>query len=106
MTPSRSAASPRRSTPPASAAPEAHGPFQGTVSAVTGFGIFVTLDEVYVEGLVHVSELGNDYFHFDPARHLLRGARTRKRYRLGDRVNVKLVRVDLEQMHIDFVLDE
>jgi ribonuclease R len=80
--------------------------FDGSISAVTGFGIFVALDEVYVEGLVHVSELGNDYFHFDAARHLLRGERTRRRFRLGDRVGVKLVRVDLEQMRIDFVLDE
>jgi ribonuclease R len=80
--------------------------FDGSVSAVTGFGIFVALDEVYVEGLVHISELGADYFHFDAARHLLRGERTRKRFRLGDRVGVKLVRVDLEQMRIDFVLDE
>jgi ribonuclease R len=80
--------------------------FQGSISAVTGFGVFVALDEVYVEGLAHISELGNDYFHFDPARHLLRGERTRKRYRLGDRIAVKLVRVDLEQMRIDFVLDE
>jgi ribonuclease R len=80
--------------------------FDGSIAAVTGFGIFVALDEVYVEGLVHISELGNDYFHFDPARHLLRGERTRRRFRLGDRVGVKLVRVDLEQMRIDFVLDE
>ncbi|MPZ42027.1 MAG: ribonuclease R [Betaproteobacteria bacterium] len=80
--------------------------FEGSVSAATGFGIFVALDEVYVEGLVHVSELGNDYFHFDPARHLLLGSRTGRRFRLGDRVGVKLVRVDLEQMRIDFTLDE
>jgi ribonuclease R len=80
--------------------------FDGSVSAVTGFGIFVALDEVYVEGLVHISELGTDYFHFDAARHLLRGERTKRRFRLGDRVGVKLVRVDLEQMRIDFVLDE
>lgn len=80
--------------------------FDGSISAVTGFGIFVALDEIYVEGLVHISELGSDYFHFDAARHLLRGERTRRRFRLGDRVGVKLVRVDLEQMRIDFVLDE
>ncbi|MCC6532559.1 MAG: ribonuclease R [Burkholderiales bacterium] len=80
--------------------------FEGTISAVTGFGIFVALDEVYVEGLVHISELGNDYFHFDAGRHQLLGERTRRRFRLADRVGVKLVRVDLEQMRIDFVLDE
>ena len=80
--------------------------FEGTITGVTGFGIFVALDEVYVEGLVHISELGRDYFHFDPARHQLMGERTRRRFRLSDRVAVKLVRVDLEQMKIDFVLDE
>ena len=68
--------------------------------------IFVALDDVYVEGLVHVSELGSDYFHFDAAKHQLLGERTRKRYRLGDRVRVKLVRVDLESSKIDFVLEE
>jgi ribonuclease R len=80
--------------------------FEGTITGVTGFGIFVALDEVYVEGLVHISELGRDYFHFDPARHQLLGERTKRRFRLSDRVAVKLVRVDLEQMKIDFVLDE
>jgi len=80
--------------------------FSGSISAVTGFGIFVALDEVYVEGLVHISELGKDYFHFDPAHHQLLGQRSKRRFRLADRVDVKLVRVDLEQMKIDFVLDE
>ncbi len=79
--------------------------FDGTVSGVAPFGIFVALDAVYVEGMVHVSELGNDYFHFDVARHLLLGERTSTRFRLGDRVRVKLARVDLEQSRIDFVLD-
>jgi ribonuclease R len=78
--------------------------FAGSVSAVTGFGLFVALDEVYVEGLVHISELGSDYFHFDATRHQLLGERTGKRYRLGDRVRVQLVRVDLETNKIDFVL--
>ena len=80
--------------------------FEGSISAVTGFGIFVALDAVYVEGLVHISELGRDYFNFDPARHLLLGSRTGRRFRLGDRLRVKLVRVDLERMRIDFLLDE
>ncbi|MGH8630131.1 MAG: ribonuclease R [Burkholderiales bacterium] len=79
--------------------------FDGTVSGVAPFGVFVALDAVYVEGMVHVSELGDDYFHFDAARHLLLGERTSRRFRLGDRVRVKLVRVDLEQSRIDFVLD-
>jgi ribonuclease R len=78
--------------------------FQGSISGVTAFGAFVALDEVYVEGLVHVSELGADYFHFDAARHHLMGERTRKRYRLGDRVRVKVVRVDLDTSRIDFAL--
>lgn len=78
--------------------------FAGTVSAVTGFGIFVALDDVFVEGLVHISELGNDYFRFDAARHELRGERAGQHFRLGDRLRVKLVRVDLEQARLDFVL--
>ena len=78
--------------------------FPGTVSAVTEFGIFVALDEIYTEGLVHISELGADYFHFDPPRHQLLGERTGIRYRLGDRVRVRLVRVDMERSRIDFVL--
>jgi ribonuclease R len=77
--------------------------FEGTISAVTGFGVFVALDAVYVEGLVHISELGRDYFNFDAARHLLLGSRTGKRFRLGDRMRVRLVRVDLERMRIDFI---
>jgi len=78
--------------------------FTGSISGVTSFGAFVALDGVYVEGLVHVSDLGNDYFHFDPARHQLLGERTRKRYRLGDRLRVKVVRVDLDTSRIDFTL--
>ncbi len=78
--------------------------FDGSISGVTGFGVFVALDEVYVEGLVHVSELGADYFHFDVARHQLLGERSGMRYRLGDRITVELARVDLEQARIDFTL--
>ncbi len=78
--------------------------FTGSISGVASFGAFVALDGVYVEGLVHVSDLGNDYFHFDPARHQLMGERTRKRYRLGDRLRVEVVRVDLDTSRIDFVL--
>ncbi len=79
--------------------------FNGTVSSVTGFGLFVALDDLYIEGLIHVSELGTDYFHFDPAKHQMLGERTGKRYRLGDRVRVKVVRVDMESTKIDFVLE-
>jgi ribonuclease R len=78
--------------------------FEGSVSAVTGFGIFVALDDFYVEGLVHISELGQDYFQFDPVRHQLVGDRTRKQFRLADRVRVKIARVDLETSRIDFLL--
>jgi ribonuclease R len=80
--------------------------FEGTISSVTGFGIFVSLDDIYTEGLVHVSELGADYFHFDAAKHMMLGERTGKRYRLGDRVRVKVVRVDMESTKIDFTLVE
>jgi ribonuclease R len=79
--------------------------FDGSVSGATGFGIFVALDDVYVEGLVHVTDLGNDYFHFDAAKHQLLGERTGQRFRLGDRVRVKVVRVDLESAKIDFQID-
>ena len=78
--------------------------FEGTISAVVPFGVFVALDSVYVEGLVHVSELGEDYFQYDNTKHLMLGERTGKRYRLGDRLHVKLVRTDLETGRIDFVL--
>ena len=78
--------------------------FTGTISGVAAFGVFVALDQVYVEGMVHVSELGNDYFQYDAARHQMVGERTRKRFRLGDRIEVKLVRADLETTRLDFVL--
>lgn len=78
--------------------------FEGTISSVTGFGLFISLDDLYVEGLVHVSELGSDYFHFDATKHQMLGERTGKRYRLGDRVKVKVVRVDMESTKIDFTL--
>jgi ribonuclease R len=78
--------------------------FDGVISGVTGFGLFVALDGIYVEGLVHISELPSDYFHFDPGKHMLLGERTGKRYRLGDRLRVKVARVDLETSKIDFVL--
>jgi ribonuclease R len=77
--------------------------FHGVISGVTPFGLFVTLDEYFVDGLLHISELGKDYFEFDAARHMLLGSRTKKRYRLSDRMKVKLVRVDLDSRKIDFV---
>ncbi len=80
--------------------------FTGTVSSVTSFGMFVSLDDLYVEGLVHISELGKDYFHFEATKHQLLGERTGQRYRLGDRVQVRVVKVDMESTKIDFVLHE
>ncbi|MFZ3016912.1 MAG: ribonuclease R [Gallionella sp.] len=80
--------------------------FTGTVSSVTSFGMFVSLDDLYVEGLVHISELGKDYFHFEAAKHQLLGERTGQRYRLGDRVQVRVVKVDMESTKVDFVLHE
>jgi ribonuclease R len=78
--------------------------FSGTISGVTQFGIFVQLDEIYIEGLVHITELGADYFQFDDARHELRGERTGKRYQLMDRVKVQVSRVDMEARKIDLTI--
>ena len=78
--------------------------FAGTVSAVTSFGLFVTLDTLYVEGLVHITELGGEYFHYDERRQELRGERTGVRYTLGTPVRVQVSRVDLDGRRIDFRL--
>jgi len=78
--------------------------FSGIISAVTSFGFFVELAEIYVEGLVHISNLGQDYFHFDPTSHQLKGERTNTNFRLGDTVKVRVVRVDLDEKKIDFEL--
>ncbi len=80
------------------------GVFSGKVTGVTSFGLFVTLDSLYVEGLVHISELGSEYFQYNEAMHELRGERTGKRYRLTDEVHVQISRVDLEARRIDFSL--
>ncbi len=79
------------------------GSFSGTITGVVPFGLFVTLDDYFVDGLVHISELGRDYFQYDGARHMLFGERTKKRYRLADRMQIKLVRVDVDQRKIDLV---
>ncbi|MED5619227.1 ribonuclease R [Ideonella sp. BN130291] len=76
--------------------------FAGTVSAVTTFGLFVQLDALYVEGLVHITELGGEYYRFDEARQELRGERTGIRYTVGARVRVQVSRVDLDGRKIDF----
>jgi ribonuclease R len=78
--------------------------YGGMVSSVTSFGIFVTLDAMYVEGLVHITELGGEYFRFDEARQELRGERTGMRYAIGSRVRVQVSRVDLDGRRIDFRL--
>jgi len=75
--------------------------YEGNISGVTGFGLFIELSEIYIEGLVHVTSLNNDYYQFDATRHRLTGERSGKVYRLGDKVNVKVVRVDLDEKKID-----
>jgi ribonuclease R len=77
--------------------------FSGTITGVVPFGLFVTLHDYFVDGLVHISELGRDYFQYDAAHHTLLGERTGKRFRLADRMAVKLVRVDVDQRKIDLV---
>jgi ribonuclease R len=78
--------------------------YSGTVSAATSFGLFVQLDQLYVEGLIHISELGGDYWRFDELRQELRGERTGVRYAIGSRLNVQVSRVDLDGRKIDFRL--
>lgn len=78
--------------------------FVGTISGVTQFGLFVQLDEMFVEGLVHITELGADYFQFDDARHELRGERSGKRYQLTDKIKVVVSRVDIDARKIDLSL--
>lgn len=80
------------------------GEYVGTVTSVTSFGLFVQLETLYVEGLVHVTELGSDYFEYDEIRNELRGQRTGIRYRLTDRIHVQVSRVDLDARRIDFSL--
>lgn len=78
--------------------------FAGTITGVTSFGLFVELAASRVSGLVHVSQLPNDYYKFDPVRHLLAGERTGASYRLGDYVSVQVMRASLEDRKIDFRL--
>lgn len=76
--------------------------FDGIISSVTSFGVFVELNDIFVEGLVHITSLPNDYYHFDPIGHRLRGERSGQLYRLGNHVRVKVVRVNLDDKKIDF----
>ena len=78
--------------------------YGGVVTSATSFGLFVTLDAMYVEGLVHITELGGEYFRFDEMRQELRGERTGTRYSIGTRVRIQVSRVDLDGRKIDFRL--
>ncbi|MBI3772717.1 MAG: ribonuclease R [Gammaproteobacteria bacterium] len=80
--------------------------FDGIISSVTSFGIFVSLNEIFVEGLAHITAFPLDYYHYDPARHRLVGERSHRSYRLADKVRVKVARVDLDRRRIDFELVE
>ncbi|HSW71694.1 MAG TPA: ribonuclease R, partial [Gammaproteobacteria bacterium] len=80
--------------------------FDGIISGVTGFGLFVELSGIYVEGLVHISTLPNDYYHFNSMKLSLEGERSRKQYRLGDPIRVRVARVNLDEREIDFVVLE
>ena len=80
--------------------------FDGTIVTVTNFGIFVELDNIHIEGLVHVTALRNDYYHFDQVAHTLTGERTGESFHMGDRVHVQVSRVDMEEHKIDLQLLE
>ena len=82
------------------------GEFDGTISGVTAFGLFVLLDEFHVEGLVHVSTLEDDYYVYVEEQHALLGQRRRRRFQLGERLRVQVARVDREARQIDFELLE
>ncbi len=78
--------------------------FDGIITSVNSFGIFVELDGIYVDGLVHITALDNDYYHFDPIGHRLTGERTGTVHRLGDRLRIQVAAVNLDERKIDFVL--
>ncbi|MDT8405246.1 ribonuclease R [Sulfuriflexus sp.] len=80
--------------------------FNGTITAVTGFGVFIELDDIYVEGLVHVTALANDFYHFDPVSHCLIGENQGVCFRIGDRLRIKVARVDLDTRKMDFEMLE
>ena len=76
--------------------------YAGIITGVTNFGIFVQLKDIYVEGLVHISSLDDDYYHFDAAHHCLKGERTTKQYCLMDTVKIRVIHVNLDERQIDF----
>lgn len=82
------------------------GEFEGTISGVTSFGLFVELDDSKVNGLIHVTQLPHDYYHFDPIRKTLTGERTGREFRLGDRVSIVVLKASVEERKIDFRLAE
>jgi len=78
--------------------------FDGIISGVTNFGLFVQITDLLVEGLIHIRDIPDDYFVFDEKNYVLTGKRTKKRYRLGDKVKVQVSRVDPIEREIDFIL--
>jgi ribonuclease R len=80
--------------------------FEGYITGVSAFGLYLELVEHFVEGMVHVSTMADDYYRFVEKAHILRGEKTGKVYRLGDRVRVQVIRVDLERRQIDLGLSE
>ena len=80
--------------------------FSGVISGVREFGIFVQLDEILIDGMVHVTGLGNDYYHYDAQSHQLEGERSHQKYRLGDKVEVNVLRVDVDNLKVDFELSD
>lgn len=77
--------------------------FNGIITSVNSFGVFVELEEIYVDGLVHITALDNDYYHYDPVGHRLAGERTGKVFRLGDPLTIIVAKVNLDDRKIDFV---
>jgi ribonuclease R len=80
--------------------------FEGIITSVNSFGVFVELNDIYVDGLVHITALDNDYYHYDPVGHRLTGERTGKVIRLGDPMRIRVAKVNLDDKKIDFVLAE
>ena len=77
--------------------------FSGIISTVTGFGLFVILDDNHVEGLIHITALKDDYYHFDQLNHKMKGERTGKTFQIGDKISIKVAAVSLDERKIDFV---
>ncbi|MBU2847277.1 RNB domain-containing ribonuclease, partial [Acidithiobacillus ferriphilus] len=76
--------------------------YTGIITGVTGFGLFVALREIYVEGLIHISTLGEDYFHFDAQHYRIIGDRSKETFQLGDEIEIKVVSVNLDERKMDF----